>query len=370
MKERMTKQEFLDWADDYLQKRLDESERLEFEDFCHTHPDYLSIFEDHKVFLEIFKNSEERKEFIAHLRQAENTYFKEEKTKSNNTPLVRFWSALSQYKVNIAVAASIALISAVCTLWFSGFYSAIKKSTSDYSALRRDMNTVKKNVNAQNVAINSIAKRNKDDEAPHHYGGTGFMLSTDGYVVTNLHVVMGADSIWLYGMNEEVFAARVVHADTSKDVAILYIDDESFYSPNRVPYTFNGENTDLGEDIYTIGFPKDDAVYGQGYLSSATGYQGDTLSYQISIPVNPGNSGGPVLDRRGNIIGMISGKQPGLEGSAFAIKAKALLNTLDEIPEGKLEKEIAINQTNTLSALNKTDRIKELQKYIYMVKVQ
>lgn len=370
MKQRMTKQEFLDWADDYLHNRLDESERSAFEDFCHAHPDYLSIFEGHKSFLEIFKNSEQRKEFIAQLQQAEKTYFKEEKTESTDKPLVRLWSRLSHYKVNIAVAASIALISAVCTLWFSGFYSAIKKSTSDYSALRRDMNTVKKNVNAQNVAINSIAKRNKDDEAPHHYGGTGFMLSSDGYVITNLHVVMGADSIWLYGMNEKVFAAKVVHADTSNDVAILYIDDENFYSPNKVPYTFNDENTDLGEDIYTIGFPKDDAVYGQGYLSSATGYQGDTLSYQISIPVNPGNSGGPVLDGRGNIIGMISGKQPGLEGSAFAIKTKALLNTLDEIPEGKLEKEIAINQTNTLSALTKTDRIKELQKYIYMIKVQ
>jgi len=369
MKEQITKQEFINWADNYLRKELTEEESVEFEQFCQNHPSYLSFFEEHKTFLSLFKDTEDRKQFLHYLSDAENKYFENVQNKKRKTPIIRLWDSFTKYKVNIAIAVLIALVSAISTLWLSGFYSAIKKSTSDYSALRRDMNTVKKNVNAQNIAINSINKDSKDDE-DKHYGATGFLLSNEGYAITNFHVISGADSIWLYNHNNQMFQANVVHSDTAKDIAILHIDDKEFQKSKPVPYTFSSENTELGEDIYTIGYPKDEAVYGQGYLSSATGYEGDTISYQISIPVNPGNSGGPVLDGRGNIIGMISGKQTGLEGSAFAIKTKALVATLEDIPEEKTTGKIELNRHNTLLDLSKTERIKELQKYIYMVKVQ
>jgi len=149
-----------------------------------------------------------------------------------------------------------------------------------------------------------------------------------------------------------------------------YIRDDNFKAAKNLPYTFKSTASDLGEDIYTIGFPRDEAVYGQGYLSSATGYAGDTIAYQISIPVNPGNSGGPVLDNRGNVIGIISGKQTGIDGAAFAIKTKMLIDAINDIPADSLQGKIILNsRKNNLAGLARTEQIKHLRDYIYMVKV-
>ncbi|MBN3585914.1 trypsin-like peptidase domain-containing protein, partial [Algoriphagus aestuarii] len=94
------------------------------------------------------------------------------------------------------------------------------------------------------------------------------------YVVTNNHVINGADSVHLQNSKGESFRARIVYSDPLKDLAILHIDDSNFKKHKSVPYTFRKQNSELGEDIYTIGFPRDEAVYGQGYLSSNTGYGG------------------------------------------------------------------------------------------------
>jgi hypothetical protein len=75
------------------------------------------------------------------------------------------------------------------------------------------------------------------------------------------------------------------------------------------------------------------------------------------------------LDKNGNIIGIISGKQKGIDGAAFAIKTKALIETLNRIPEESLKGNIVLNNKNSLSNLPRTEQIKKLQDYIYMVKV-
>src|SRR5690606_18237887 len=138
----------------------------------------------------------------------------------------------------------------------------------------------------------------------NNFGATGFLLSNKGYVVTNYHVVADADSVQLQNSQGQSFSANIVYTDEKSDLAILKIADPN-YLPNRsIPYVFRDKAADLGEDVFTLGYPRDEAVYGQGYLSSKSGYSGDTSAYQISIPLNPGNSGGPLLDSRGNVIGI------------------------------------------------------------------
>lgn len=364
MKNIKNEQEFLDWADLYLRNEMNQEEIKEFEEFCKNNPNYFSLFEQHKDFLNLLEKTENRKDFKKVLSDtAQEFHTSRKSTVSDN--IIQIWS---RFKLNIAAAAAVAVISVFSTLWLTGFYSTIKKTSSDYSALRRDINNVKKNVNAQNAAINNINRENKESNDVQ-YGATGFMLSKEGYVVTNNHVISGADSIFLINDKGEAYKASLVYTDAAKDIAILHINDENFKKNKNVPYTFKSQGTELGEDIYTIGYPRDETVYGQGYLSSYSGYQGDTIAYQISIPVNPGNSGGPVLDTKGNIIGMISGKQAGLDGAAFAIKTRTLLEVLSEIPEENLDEEIYINQRNTLYQLPKTEQIKKLQDYVYLVKV-
>lgn len=362
---RLSQQEFVEWADAYLRGELSAEERISFERYCNEEPREAAQLEEHKAFLADFKQVDARINFKRALTSTATKYHAMHPVKQP-AKIINLWDRL---KLNAAVAAAIAIVSVFSTLWLTGYYSNLKKTTSDYSALRRDMNTVKRNVNAHNAAIKNINNSSKDNTETMHYGATGFMITKSGYVVTNYHVITGADSVHLQNHKGQSFRADIIFTNPEKDLAILRINDSTFRALKNLPYTFKKQDSDLGEDIYTIGFPRDEAVYGQGYLSSATGYAGDTLAYQISIPVNPGNSGGPVLDKEGNVIGIISGKQKGIDGAAFAIKTKALLETLNSIPADSLKGNIVLSNRNSLNSLSRTDQIKKLQDYIYIVKV-
>ncbi|GHE43175.1 trypsin-like peptidase domain-containing protein [Sphingobacterium griseoflavum] len=362
--EGLRQQEFIEWADQYLRGELSPEEQSAFEKYCVEYPAYAAVFAEHKAFLQRLKQADARLVFKERLNKNAIKYAQESEIKEP-AKIIRLWRKV---QLNAAVAATIAIVSVFSTLWLTGYYRNLKKTTTDYSALRRDMNTVKRNVNAHNAAIKNI-KSGKDHTETMHFGATGFMITRDGYVVTNYHVITGADSVHLQNHRGQSFKADIIFTNPEKDLAILHISDSTFKSSKNIPYTFKKQDSDLGEDIYTIGFPRDEAVYGQGYLSSSTGYAGDTLAYQISIPVNPGNSGGPVLDKDGHVIGIISGKQKGIDGAAFAIKTKALLETLNSIPADALKGNIVLSNRNGLSSLNRTEQIKRLQEYIYIVKV-
>lgn len=361
----LNEQHFLEWADAYLRKELSEDEKRQFEAYCEAHPEQAESLSWHRAFVGDMRKANARAQFKHDLVRIGRVYNIEGYKPESKSKVISLWNRL---KLNAAVAAAIAIVSVFSTLWLTGYYKNLKKTTSDYSALRRDMNTVKRNVNAQNAAIKNI--NNEKDRETMHYGATGFMITKNGYVVTNYHVITGADSVHLQNHKGESFKAHIVFTNPEKDLAILHISDSAFKSSKNIPYTFKRDDSDMGEDVYTIGFPRDEAVYGQGYLSSSTGYAGDTLAYQISIPVNPGNSGGPLLDKEGNIIGIISGKQKGIDGAAFAIKTKALIETLNNIPTDSLNgKDVVLHHKNALSHLSRTDQIKKLQDYVYIVKV-
>lgn len=361
----MQRHNFIDWADQYLQGDLVKEDAMSFENFCASNPDYAEIFEEHKSFVQSLQKTELRNVFQQAL-VAESNNFQQEKNKPSLGQIASLWNRL---QINAGVAAAVALVSVFSTLWITGYFTSIKKANTDYSALRREMNSVKKNVTEQHKAIQNINNDKNKSQAPIHFGATGFMLTKDGYVVTNYHVINGADSIHLQNVKGQAYKAQIIYTDAQKDLAILHINDTNFKNLKNIPYTFKKQSSELGEDIFTLGFPRDEAVYGQGYLSSNTGYAGDTIAYQISIPVNPGNSGGPVLDAHGNVIGIISGKQKGIDGAAFAIKTKELVETLNKIPADSLKGNILLNNKNSLSSLPRTEQVKRLQDYIYIVKV-
>lgn len=355
----MSLQEFLEWADRYMANELSEEERMFFENYRRDNPLYEQKFQEHIAFLEDMQAYARRADFKKNLSAVA------EREQVYKTVIRKLWKTL---KINAVAAAVVAIISSVATLFMTGYFSTIKKTTSDYSALRREINNVKRNVNAQHHAIKNINSTTSNDQVIQ-YGATGFLLNRNGYVVTNYHVVNGADSVHLQNNKGISYKADILFKDVDKDIAILHINDSTFRPSRSIPYSFSTLDVELGEDVFTIGYPRDEAVYGEGYLSSATGYSGDTLAYQISIPVNPGNSGGPVFDKQGNIVGMISGKQKGIEGAGFAIKTKALKDALRDIPVDSLKGNIDLNTKNSISGLSRTEQIKRVQEYIYIVKV-
>lgn len=274
------------------------------------------------------------------------------------------------YRTTLAVAASVALITTFGSIFlYRSYQQSHQQQEQQYSLLSKEIQAVK---SSQRQLLNDINGRGRGLSInPAQVAGSGFMLTADGYFVTNNHIVREADSVYVQSAKGEVYKARVVYTDQAHDVAILQLcDDSAFRTLPPVPYSFDAHSSDLGERVYTLGYPREEIVYGEGYLSSGTGYRGDSTAYQVAIGVNPGNSGGPLLDEKGNVIGMISGKQTTSEGVSFAVKTNYLLEALNNIPTDLLKGQpIRLNRKSTLTELNRKQQIKRMQDYVYQVKV-
>lgn len=348
----------------YLRGELSETERADFERlrFADSRVDHLVV--EHNAFMQQMADYGERKQLMAEMNAIHDTIdvaaVREEVTPRTSS-VVTLWR---KYRMSTAVAASVALIAVFSTLSLTGYFS--KSNVSNYSALRR-INDVQNQVNSLK---NTISRSTiKGPANPGQFGGTGFALSENGYILTNYHVINGADSVYIQNSKGDSYKVRKVFIDPGYDIAVLKIEDPSFEPLKSLPYTFKETPADIGENVFTYGYPKDDGVYNRGYLSSRNGYTGDTTAYQVDISVNPGNSGGPLLDDKGNIIGIINGKQTQSDGAAFAIKSEYILKSIASIPQDSLTAKFQLNKKNGLAGLKKTDQIKRLQDYIFMIKV-
>lgn len=203
----------------------------------------------------------------------------------------------------------------------------------------------------------------------NEWSGTGFALK-DGYIVTNYHVVENAKSISIKGVKGDFtqsFAATVVASDKINDLAIIKISDTSFTGFGQIPYSISSSISDVGEDIFVLGYPLtstmgDEIKLTTGVVSSKTGFQGDVALYQISAPIQPGNSGGPLFDKKGNIIGIVSAKHVGAENVGYAIKASYLRNLI----ESALNTSI-IPTSNSVSSLPLTGKVKSEKNFVFYI---
>ena len=166
--------------------------------------------------------------------------------------------------------------------------------------------------------------------------GTGFALK-EGYVVTNYHVVDGATHVYIKGVGgdfSQEYAVTVVEVDKENDLAIVKIDDSKFTGFVNIPYSIQTAAAEIGEDIFVLGYPMTDVMGEEiklttGVINSCSGYKGDNRSYQISAPIQPGNSGGPLFNKKGEVIGVVNAKLLGAENAGYAIKAQYLSKYLD-----------------------------------------
>lgn len=274
--------------------------------------------------------------------------------------IYKLWN---KYRVSTAIAATVAMIAVFGTLFSTGYFD--EKISDSY--LRRKISSIER---SQNALIKNLKdKPVRGPVNPGQFGGTGFALSSNGYLVTNYHVVKDADSIYVQNSAGESYKAKQIYIDPSYDLAVLQIVDTAFKDLAALPYTFKKSASNVAEGVYTVGFPKDDLVYNEGYVSSKNGYAGDTVAYQVSIAVNPGNSGGPLLDNKGNVVGIINRKQTLVDGVAFAVKSSYLLKSIEAIPQDSLLDKLILNKRNLLSGLKPSEQFKKLEPYIFMVKV-
>src|SRR5262249_50719227 len=139
--------------------------------------------------------------------------------------------------------------------------------------------------------------------------GTGFVLAKAGYVATNYHVVADATEIQVFSSDGRPFTAAVARKDTTNDLVLLRVSDPTFSAmlPGESPFVWAANAPKLGEDCFTLGFPLGDimgttARFSSGVVDSVFGLQDDPRLLQISNPIQPGNSGGPLLNRSGELI--------------------------------------------------------------------
>ena len=207
-------------------------------------------------------------------------------------------------------------------------------------------------------------------EETQEWSGSGFALK-NGYVVTNYHVVEDAKSINISGINGDYnvsYTASVVATDKVNDLAIVKISDHRFKGFGILPYAINIRMAEVGDDIFVLGYPLtqtmgDEIKLTNGIISSRTGFQGDAALYQITAPLQPGNSGGPLFDSKGNVVGVICAHHKGTENVGYAIKTSYLKNLAES---SSLTNIFPTN--NTVSTLPLSGQVKKLKRYVYLIK--
>ncbi|MGN7990643.1 trypsin-like peptidase domain-containing protein [Pedobacter sp. 22226] len=351
--------------EDYLLGKLNAQETEAFEQLRRNDATVDHKVVSHKFFLEsmeTFAGQLRLKEQLNQIHAEIDVESLANALRPHPSRVVQLWR---KHKSAIAVAASFLILSLV------SIYS-IQHSSKQEEHYRQLSNEVNKAIKTQNSLIRKINNNTTTSDKPsvqNSFGGTGFAISTNGYILTNLHIINGADSLYVQNSKGESFKVKSVYTDPQNDIAILKISDKHFSNLSSIPYTIKRSMSSIGEMVYTLGYPKDDAVLGEGYVSSKNGFIGDTTQYQVAISVNPGNSGGPVLDNNGNLVGIISGKPDQTEGAAFAIKSKYILEAMRAIPQDSLgTNKLSANKKSLLSGLKRTKQIEKIQDYVFMIK--
>lgn len=172
--------------------------------------------------------------------------------------------------------------------------------------------------------------------------GSGFIISSDGEILTNYHVIQGAQTLTVTLYDGSEYTATVLGYEASSDVALIKIDAQ-----NLTPVTL-GSSSDLyvGAEVAAIGNPLGELTYSLnvGYISSmerSVNTDGTPINMmQIDVSINPGNSGGPLFDMHGNVVGINTAKYSGstgggttIEGIGFAIPIDDVKAILDDLRE-------------------------------------
>ena len=174
-------------------------------------------------------------------------------------------------------------------------------------------------------------------EIPARGAGSGFIVSNDGYILTNAHVVRGADEVEVKLIDKRTFKAKVIGADSRTDVAVLKI------TANNLPAVKLGDPTKLrvGEAVAAIGSPFGFENSVTAGIVSAKGRSLPSESYvpyiQTDVPINPGNSGGPLFNMKGEVVGInsqIYSRSGGYQGVSFAIPIDVAMEVVAQLKSG------------------------------------
>ena len=223
--------------------------------------------------------------------------------------------------------------------FYNSYVNASKKFFDKaFLAKGSDMVSYSENVEA---TLFSSGNGEADEKLELVSTGSGFFVNNQGQIVTNKHVISECLSISVSVDGKEKLA-KILHSDENIDIAIL---DTGISKADYIKIQPSNEKVRLGEEIIAIGFPlhgvlSSDPSLTTGNVSSLSGLENDQNNIQISSPIQPGNSGGPLLNNKGYLVGVVQSKLNTLrlaqytgdiaQNVNFAVNTSALIQVLDE----------------------------------------
>lgn len=359
----------LDAIERYKKGEMTTQERAFFEEMRKNNPEIDQLAVEHTFFLNELDRLGNRRSIKHTLNEVENALMNEgmiaKKQLKGKAKVVYLWN---RYRRTIAVAACIAAIVSISTATIVSMYSENKHVANVITPLVRnkfdqiDDKLKQLDNKLNNASVGNLPVHPKFEET---FTATGFLIDGSGYLATNAHVINNAKNLIVENRKGDQFLAIPVYVNKTSDLAILKVTDTAFRKISALPYSIPKSSAELGTQIFTLGYPREVIVYGEGYLSAKSGYSGDTTSYQVSISVNPGNSGGPVINKNGEVIAIISSKEKNADGVVFAIKSKNIYKALEEI---KNSESIKLPTTGSLRGMDREHQINKIEDCVFMVK--
>jgi serine protease Do len=372
--------QILDAVERYIRGEMNPDERLHFENLRKTNAEVDQLVVEHTLFLQQMNQFGERQKFKTTLNEVHTELSEQGKIDSaklkGKSKVVYLWK---KYKRVTAIAASIAGITAIgLTTLVNALRPPVTTSKETTDLVNKVRSEVKTELDGikQTQADLSEQIKNVDNNTPDfpvaRYNGTGFLIDPKGMMITNAHVVKQSKNIFVQNNKGQKFKAIVIKQDLIRDIAIIKIDDDRFKGYNSLPYGFRKTGAELAEPIFTLGFPRQQVVYGQGYLSAKMGLDAtgkdDTLSCQITVPANFGSSGGPVFNANGEVVGILTSKLTKGDGAVFAIKTQYIYKALEDMKKNELYRSVKLPSKSGLAGLDRQQQVKKLEEFVFIVK--
>lgn len=340
----------------YLDDDMSPEERAAFEERVAGDPSFKALFEEHMTLRSDVREAEAQVD----LRARFDAFHKELGMSDKNGEAQVIPIKRPNRRLFISIAASMVVL-----IGASAFFMLMDGETGADSGENNDFMEVVSEEQSATAAEGDAAVTMTLRTA------TAFLIDESGYLLTNYHAVRNSSQIIVEIWNDSLIEipATVVSSDSRLDIALLQLDTAYQIEFDRIPFKVNG-GASRGEEVFTIGFPnmKNDIVYEPGTVSSVSGYKDDTTSYQVSIAINEGNSGSPLFNSQGELIGIINGKHAKADGASYALKSIEVQSFIDTLAARELAF-VNLPEKNRIKYEKRPEQIELLERFIYRIRV-
>ncbi len=263
------------------------------------------------------------------------------------------------------------------------YYIAIKtvnlfKTTMELLSAEKGKKKYDKNKSTLNIEENindPVAKFSNSNQNKISKQGTGFLINRDGYIITNFHVIDNASKVNVSGIKGDfntVFEGKVVSVDRRNDLALIKVESNliSFDAP---PYSLkSSQEVNKAEKVFALGYPIQSSMGSEvkitdGIINSLSGFKSSISEYQISVAIQGGNSGGPLFNLNGQVIGVVSAKiaSDEVDQVGYAIKSDYLDFFLAQSQQTEFN-------PNTTQLIGKElyEQVELISDFIYIIKTE